>query len=321
MSGARLRTPSVSASSCRTISPSCTSSLATICRYSTTIRPGCFRCPRVTSSTSTASSPIRKSIRTTRSAPIPPSCFRSSIVWASTGLPEGRRVERILTFGTRRGGASRQAPHLDLVEQLPQSFGQAIPGAVKPEYGRRTVAAGQKRGARAMPRLAHALLQALGLSDQARRIDRRPGQHDRLLDPKDAGECGSLVVLARVRTEIGSLAVTRFGVGAVNPRHQHGSGEIGIGSLEFPVREEAGEMEGAGLEADCYDGAAIAPEQIDVLVDPGCRGRDILRACGPGMIGRAPIGHGDADHAAPRRKAGGALAHRPISLRPLIRKA
>ena len=168
----------------------------------------------------------------------------------------------------------------------------------------------QHRDARAMPGVAEAVLQFLGLRHQMRRIVGRPRQHDRVLDLENAGEGGALVIFAGVGAEIGFGAFADLGVGAVDARHQHGAGDVIVGLLEFLVREIGRQMERADRPADRDDRLGVAFEQVGVLVHPGDRGRNVPCAGRPGIGGREPIIHLHADHAVMRGQAHRLVFHR-----------
>jgi len=115
---------------------------------------------------------------------------------------------------------------------------------------------------------AEALLELLRLRDEIRRVSGRPGQHDRLVDGQNAGKYRAGIVLVGIRTEIGSRAIPGLLACPVDSRNQDGARDLGIGVLQFLVREQACEMKRADGLADRDDSLLVAAEQVDVLVDP-----------------------------------------------------
>jgi hypothetical protein len=57
-------------------------------------------------------------------------------------------------------------------------------------------------------------------------------------------------------------------IGTIDARYQDRARDVGIGVLEFLVRQQACEMERADGIADRDDGLRVAAEQVDVLMNP-----------------------------------------------------
>src|SRR5258708_8263617 len=76
----------------------------------------------------------------------------------------------------------------------------------------------------------------------------------------------------------------------INARHQDRRGDVGIALLKFAMGQKTCDMERADGVADGHDLVAAAAEQVDVLVDPRGRSRDILGTGGPGVSGGGPGG-------------------------------
>ena len=108
--------------------------------------------------------------------------------------------------------------------------------------------------------VAQALFQRFALGDEARGILRRPGEQQRRLDVQDAGERRSLVVLVRIRAEIGFFLRAGVCARAVNAGHQNRCSDVGIGNLKFRVGQQACHVKCADGVADRHDLVAVAAE-------------------------------------------------------------